>query len=82
MTVRSEDERFISIDDHVIEPPTVWQDRLPEKHREAGPNWVRFDGGEVTRDPRTPDPWARPCLARVGRSPNGQDESAVHAGVP
>ena len=28
---------IISADDHVIEPPTVWSDRLPEKYRDIGP---------------------------------------------
>ena len=28
---------IISVDDHVIEPPTVWQDRLPKKYLERGP---------------------------------------------
>ncbi len=28
---------IISVDDHVIEPPNVWQDRLPEKFKERGP---------------------------------------------
>ncbi|HEX6310178.1 MAG TPA: amidohydrolase family protein [Acidimicrobiia bacterium] len=33
--------KIISVDDHVVEPAGVWQDRLPEKHREAGPRVVR-----------------------------------------
>ena len=32
---------IISVDDHVIEPAGVWQDRLPAKHRDAGPRLVR-----------------------------------------
>jgi predicted TIM-barrel fold metal-dependent hydrolase len=36
---------LISVDDHIIEPPGVWQDRLPRKHREAGPRIVETDGG-------------------------------------
>lgn len=31
---------LISVDDHIIEPPNVWVDRLPAKHREAGPRVV------------------------------------------
>src|ERR1019366_1769669 len=39
--------RIISVDDHVVEPPHVWQTWLPEKHRERGPRverkkWGRF----------------------------------------
>jgi predicted TIM-barrel fold metal-dependent hydrolase len=36
---------MISADDHVVEPPNVWQDRLPAKHRELGPKLVR-DGDQ------------------------------------
>ena len=32
---------IISLDDHVIEPPNVWQERLPAKYREVGPRVVR-----------------------------------------
>ncbi len=44
--------RIISVDDHVIEPPNVWQDRLPEKFKAVGPRLerrkvknMRFVGG-------------------------------------
>ena len=40
-------EWMISVDDHLIEPPGVWVDRLPAKHREAGPRWVVEDGMEA-----------------------------------
>ena len=33
--------RIISVDDHVIEPPNVWQDRLPEKFKAVGPRIER-----------------------------------------
>jgi predicted TIM-barrel fold metal-dependent hydrolase len=36
---------FISVDDHLLEPATLWQDRLPEKYREIGPRIVR-DGDQ------------------------------------
>lgn len=39
-------EWLISVDDHLIEPPDVWTDRLPAKFRSAGPRWVDDkDGG-------------------------------------
>ena len=38
---------LISADDHVCEPPDLWQDRLPSKHREAGPRMIEEDGVEV-----------------------------------
>lgn len=34
--------RFVSVDDHIIEPPNVWQDRLPEKYRAVGPRVERL----------------------------------------
>ena len=33
--------KIISVDDHIMEPPNVWQDRLPEKYRAVGPRVVR-----------------------------------------
>ena len=32
---------IISVDDHVIEPPNVWQDRLPARLRDVGPRIER-----------------------------------------
>ena len=36
--------RIISVDDHVIEPPDLWQRWLPERFREAGPRVERQRG--------------------------------------
>ncbi|MFI5958881.1 amidohydrolase family protein [Cryptosporangium sp. NPDC051539] len=38
---------LVSVDDHVLEPPHVWQDRLPAKFRDAGPRMVTDDKGEA-----------------------------------
>jgi len=35
---------IVSVDDHVIEPPNVWQDRLPEKFKDVGPKSFRQKG--------------------------------------
>lgn len=40
-----DDVQVISVDDHVIEHPKVWTDRLPAKFQEAGPKVVELDGG-------------------------------------
>jgi len=40
----------ISVDDHVVEPPTVWSDRLSAKDRDVGPRVVR-DTCATQRDP-------------------------------
>ncbi|MEN3586214.1 amidohydrolase family protein [Streptomyces sp. ZYX-F-203] len=39
---------IISVDDHVVEPPDVWRDRLPKRHRDAGPRIVRAPLREMT----------------------------------
>ena len=37
--------KLISVDDHVLEHPNVWQDRLPEKFKEAGPRVIEQTEG-------------------------------------
>jgi len=39
---------IISVDDHVVEPPNVWMDRLPKKYADVGPRIVRAPMGEIT----------------------------------
>jgi predicted TIM-barrel fold metal-dependent hydrolase len=39
--------RIISVDDHIMEPPNVWQDRLPAKFKEVGPRMVRLKIAEM-----------------------------------
>lgn len=42
------DSKLISVDDHIIEPPHLWQDRLPRKYRTIGPRVVeQSDGSEA-----------------------------------
>lgn len=41
----ADDVQVVSVDDHVIEHPTVWSDRLPAKFQEAGPQIIELDGG-------------------------------------
>ncbi len=44
-TIKAEDfPKIVSIDDHVIEHPTVWLDRLPKKYHDVGPRIVRERG--------------------------------------
>jgi predicted TIM-barrel fold metal-dependent hydrolase len=40
-----DDMQIISVDDHVIEHPRVWQDRLPARFKEAGPQIVEDEQG-------------------------------------
>lgn len=37
---------LVSVDDHIIEPPTEWWGRLPARWREAGPHVVEAEGRE------------------------------------
>ena len=53
--------KIISVDDHVVEPATVWTDRLPAKFHDVGPRVVRapvkelsFIGGKFTAVPAEP----------------------------
>jgi predicted TIM-barrel fold metal-dependent hydrolase len=45
--------KIVSVDDHVVEPPTLWTDRLPSKYRDAGPRVERMQGQVAVRDGRT-----------------------------
>jgi predicted TIM-barrel fold metal-dependent hydrolase len=38
---------LISVDDHVLEPPDLWVNRLPSKYRDLGPRLVDRDGEEA-----------------------------------
>jgi predicted TIM-barrel fold metal-dependent hydrolase len=38
---------IVSVDDHVVEPPNVWMDRIPSKYKDVAPRIVREpDGSE------------------------------------
>ena len=38
---------LVSVDDHVIEPPRVWLDRLPAKYHDRAPRMAKGDRGAV-----------------------------------
>jgi predicted TIM-barrel fold metal-dependent hydrolase len=38
---------MISVDDHILEPPNVWQDRVPKQFKDNAPRFVRDDKGEA-----------------------------------
>lgn len=40
--------KIISVDDHTVEPPNVWRDRLPSKYHDIGPRVVRAPLKEMT----------------------------------
>src|SRR4051794_14360129 len=39
--------KLLSTDDHVVEHPRVWSDRLPARYRDAGPTIVEEGGAQV-----------------------------------
>ena len=39
--------KIISVDDHVVEPAHLWQDRLPARMREQGPRIERARWGDI-----------------------------------
>lgn len=40
-----DDVQVVSVDDHVVEHPTVWSDRLPKKYLEKGPRIAEMPNG-------------------------------------
>ena len=57
MTMDESLPKIISVDDHVIEPPNVWLDRLPAKYHDVGPRTIKergnmqFVGGVFSYEP-------------------------------
>jgi predicted TIM-barrel fold metal-dependent hydrolase len=43
--MRVEDMIFISVDDHVVEPPDLFEGRLPQRYADLAPRIVRTDAG-------------------------------------
>jgi len=37
---------IVSVDDHVIEPPNVWMDRLPSKYKDVAPRIIKESDGQ------------------------------------
>ena len=37
---------IVSVDDHVIEPPNVWLDRLPSKYKDVAPRIIKESDGQ------------------------------------
>jgi predicted TIM-barrel fold metal-dependent hydrolase len=56
MTTTAPREWLISVDDHVIEPPNVWVDRVPARYRDVAPRMAGSEQGAVWQyeDKRVP----------------------------
>ena len=39
-----DEHQIVSVDDHLVEHPRVWQERLPAAMRDAGPRIIEVDG--------------------------------------
>ena len=48
--------KLFSVDDHIIEPPGVWADRVPKKFQAAAPHVIEDEGRQfwVYEDQRAP----------------------------
>jgi hypothetical protein len=77
---------MISVDDHILEPAGIWQDRLPAQYLEAGPQVVVKDGTDYWRYegrlfPTSGLRGTGRIRGRAGRFrrlvPGGQDASAL-----
>jgi hypothetical protein len=44
----SDDLKIISVDDHIVEPPHLWQDRLPARLKAQGPRVERARWGDMS----------------------------------
>ena len=44
---RTEIPPIISVDDHIVEPPHLWQEWLPARYRDRGPRVERRRLGEM-----------------------------------
>ncbi len=64
MTDKGVSEWLISVDDHVLEPGHVWQDRLPAKYPRGGAA-ARFVTPTVRRGSMRASGWSRPGLGAV-----------------
>ena len=42
-----DEHQIVSVDDHLVEHPRVWHDRLPAAMREAGPRIVEMEGKHI-----------------------------------
>ncbi len=40
---------LVSLDDHLVEPPQLWVERLPARYRDVGPHVVRERIADATR---------------------------------
>ena len=80
MTAELNLDWLISVDDHILEPPNLWVDRVPAKDRDRAPHMIRRwrrglglrrqafpDFGPVARSPASPRRSSAPSRCRTRR---------------
>ena len=65
-------QKLFSADDHLIEPPTVWVDRVPSRFGDAIPHVIEDEGREYWVSEGTPEPVDDPRIIQgvTGRLPH------------
>ena len=63
---------IVSVDDHVVEPPDLWERWLPAKHRDSGPHVVRSRWENV--------PSGRQAFRMAADGPNDECDFWVYGG--
>ncbi len=70
--------QVISTDDHAVEPPDLWQKRLPAKFKEHGPKVVRSQDGTdrwtIAGEPQGRSAWLSVRAGRYDSFPRNWDE--------
>jgi hypothetical protein len=69
---------LISADNHVFEPVTLWQERLPDEYRDRGPRVEERDGWIVMAIEGMPD---RKLTRTGGESSAGESSGSHEAGM-
>lgn len=69
--------KIISVDDHIIEHPRVWADRLPQKYKSLGPQVVTEDAKEYWDYEGRRVPFASGLGATAGRKPEDWSSAGV-----
>src|SRR5258705_370032 len=75
-----DDMKLISTDDHVVEHPRVWSDRIPSRYRDVGPRIVE-DGGAPVWDFRLATAEVARCAA-LGAKAISFPENPAPLGLP
>ena len=77
-----DDAKIISVDDHVIEHPRVWLDRLPAKYADVAPRIVKLPDGRVVQAGAVKNHRQRVAVVRtIGEDIELQEGALLHGEV-